>query len=58
MPDGREHITLAEAAEVADAIAFALRYPGRKPVHDSVEIMATLVAARRVDHLEGRASCS
>jgi hypothetical protein len=38
--------------EVADSLAFALRYSGRKRVHDSAEIMAAIVAKRLVEHLE------
>ena len=47
-----ENLTAAQPAEIADAIAFALRYSGRKRVHDSAEIMATIVARRLVEHLE------
>ena len=36
----------------AAALAFALRYQGRKRVHNADEIMAEIVAARLVDHLE------
>jgi hypothetical protein len=42
----------ASADDVADALAFALRYSGRKSVHDSAEIMAAIVAKRLVEHLE------
>jgi hypothetical protein len=38
--------------DVADAIAFALRYSGRKRTRDSGEIMAAIVAQRLVEHLE------
>ena len=37
---------------MASALAFALRYSGRKRVHDSGEMMATIVAKRLVEHLE------
>ena len=45
--------TLSPAAprEVAETIAFALRYSGRKRVHDSSEMMAAIVAKRLVEHL-------
>ncbi len=34
----RENLSLANAEEIADAIAFALRYSGRKRVHDAAEM--------------------
>jgi hypothetical protein len=37
---------------VADALAFALRFDGRKRKRDSREIMARIVARRLVEHLE------
>ena len=33
-------------------LAFALRYQGRKRVHNADEIMSDIVAKRLVDHLE------
>ena len=48
----REKLSLASAEEVADAIAFALRYSGRKRVHDAAEMMSLIVAKRLVAHLE------
>ena len=42
----------ASHEDVADALAFALRYSGRKRVHDSAEIMAAIVAKRLVEHLD------
>ena len=41
----------ATEQEIADAIAFALRYSGRKRVHDAAEMMAGIVAKRLVEHL-------
>ncbi len=41
----------AEPQEVAETIAFALRYSGRKRVHDASEMMAAIVARRLVEHL-------
>jgi hypothetical protein len=35
-----------------DAIAFSLRFDGRKRVHNADEIMAEIVAKRLVEHLE------
>jgi hypothetical protein len=48
MPDLRP----ASADELADALAFALRYRGRKRVHDAAETMAHIVAKRLVEHLD------
>ena len=45
-------LTPATAEDLADALAFALRYSGRKRVHDSGEMMAVIVAKRLVEHLE------
>jgi hypothetical protein len=42
----------ATSQDIADALAFALRYSGRKRVHDSAEIMAAIVAKRLVEHLD------
>jgi len=47
-----ENLSLASAEEIADAIAFALRYSGRKRVHDAAEMMSLIVAKRLVAHLE------
>jgi hypothetical protein len=37
---------------LAAGIAFALRFEGRKRVHNADEIMAEIVAKRLVEHLE------
>jgi hypothetical protein len=42
----------AKPEDLAEALAFALRYSGRKRAHDSTEIMASIVAKRLVEHLE------
>ena len=42
----------AAPEDIADALAFALRYSGRKRIHDSAEIMAAIVAKRLVEHLD------
>jgi hypothetical protein len=47
-----EPLKPAEPQEIADALAFALRYSGRKRVHDSADIMASIVAKRLVEHLD------
>lgn len=38
--------------EIADALAFALRYDGRKRVHHADDLMARIAAERLVKHLE------
>lgn len=43
----------ATAAEIADSLAFALRYEGRKRVNHADEMMARITADRLVRHLEG-----
>ncbi len=45
-------LTPARPEDIADALAFALRYSGRKRVQDSAEIMAAIVARRLVEHLD------
>ena len=52
MTRGRRSLTPASSEEIADAIAFALRYSGRKPVDDLSEMMAAIVAKRLARHLE------
>jgi hypothetical protein len=42
----------ASPDDIADALAFALRFDGRKRKRDSGEIMAAIVARRLVEHLE------
>jgi len=42
----------AEPQDIADALAFALRYSGRKRISDSADIMAGIVAKRLVEHLD------
>lgn len=52
MPDAEDKLTRADPAALADAIAFALRYSGRKRVHYADEYMARIAAERIVQHLE------
>ncbi len=52
MTDPADKLTPAEPRDLADAIAFALRFQGRKHVHNADEIMAEIVAKRLVEHLE------
>ncbi len=51
MPDAAM-LTPADPSDLADAIAYALRFQGRKRVHNADEIMAEIVARRLVEHLE------
>ena len=51
MPEA-DRLTPASSDDVADALAFALRYSGRKRTHDAGEMMAAIVAKRLVEHLE------
>lgn len=45
-------LTPASAQDVADALAFALRFQGRKRTHNADELMSAIVARRLVEHLE------
>jgi hypothetical protein len=47
-----DRLTPASSEDLADALAFALRYSGRKRTHDAGEMMAAIVAKRLVKHLE------
>ena len=47
-----DRLTLADPSDLAAALAFALRFEGRKRVHNADEIMAEIVARRLVEHLE------
>ncbi len=51
MPDA-DKLTPADPSDLAAALAFALRYQGRKRVHNADEIMAEIVAKRLFDHLK------
>ncbi len=52
MTDPSERLTPASAEDLGDALAFALRFQGRKRVHNAGEIMAEIVAKGLVEHLE------
>jgi hypothetical protein len=52
MLDASKPLTPADPADLAAALASALRYQGRKRIHNADEIRAEIVAARLVDHLE------
>ncbi len=50
MTDSAPGLTPADPTDLANALAYALRFQGRKRVHNADEIM--VVAKRLVDHLE------
>jgi len=52
MPDAPDRLTPATPNDLADALAFALRFDGRKRKRDAGEFMARIVARRLVEHLE------
>ncbi|MGD1038170.1 MAG: hypothetical protein ABR878_13540 [Roseiarcus sp.] len=52
MPDAPDRLTPAAPDDLADALAFALRFDGRRRKHDAAEMMAAIVAKRLVEHLE------
>lgn len=54
MPDPAEKLAPADPADLASALAFALRFEGRNRVHDADALMSEIVAKRLVAHL-GRA---
>jgi hypothetical protein len=47
-----DRLTPANPEDLADALSFALRYCGRKRVHDAAEMAAAIFARRLVAHLE------
>jgi hypothetical protein len=47
-----EELTPADPGDLAAALAFALRFQGRKRVHNADELMAEIVAKRLVEHLK------
>ena len=42
----------ADPADVADALAYALRYDGKRRVHHADGVMARITAERLIRHLE------
>ena len=52
MPDPGPPLTPATPDDLVSALAFALRFQGRRRVHDADEIMAEIVAKRLAAHLE------
>ena len=52
MIDPADNLQPASPEDLADALAFALRFGGRKRVHNADELMSAIVAKRLVEHLE------
>jgi hypothetical protein len=52
MPETPDQLAPATPEDLADALAFALRFEGRKRVHNADEMMSAIVARRLVNHLE------
>ena len=44
MPDPADNLTPADPSDLAESIAFALRFEGRKRKHDAAEYMAAIAA--------------
>ena len=57
MTDAPDRLTPATPDDLADALAFALRFDGRRRKHDAAEMMAAIVARRLVEHLERVGIC-
>ena len=53
-PNARTHqkLTPATASDIAESVAFALLFSGKKRVHDSDRMTASIAAQRIVRHLE------
>jgi hypothetical protein len=56
MPDAPDRLRPATPDDVADALAFALRFDGRRRKHDADEILAAIAARPLVERLETRRS--
>ena len=52
MTDPLDKLTPADPGDLASALAFALRFQGRKRVRDADELISAIVAKRLVEHLE------
>lgn len=52
MPHDLANLRPATSDEIADTLSFALRFDGRKRIHQGDELMARIVAKRLIDHLE------
>jgi hypothetical protein len=51
-PDPADKLTPANLQDLAEALALALRFEGRRRVHNADEIMSDIVARRLVERLE------
>ena len=51
MPDANK-LTPADPSDLADALAFALRFAGRKRVHNAMRSWPRLLRSGIVEHLE------
>jgi hypothetical protein len=47
-----DKLTPADASDIAESVAFALLFSGKKRVHDSDRMMASISAQHIVRHLE------
>jgi hypothetical protein len=45
-------LRFADSTELADALAYALRYDGKRRVHHADDAMARITAERLIRHLE------
>lgn len=52
MPDAPENLRPADADDVKQSLAFALRFNGRKRFHSADDYMAQIVAEHLLAHLE------
>jgi hypothetical protein len=52
MPDTDEKLTPAAPEDIAESVAFALLFSGKKRVHDSDRLTASIAAKHIVRHLE------
>ena len=52
MTDDAEKLTPADPSDIANSVAFALLFSGRKRDHDSDRLTASIAAQRIVRHLE------
>jgi hypothetical protein len=52
MSDADDKLTPADASDIADSISFALLFSGKKRVHDSDRLTASIAAQRIVRHHE------
>ena len=51
MPEHNSTLSPTTSEEVADALAFALRFSGRKRTNQAGEFMAQITAQRLIEHL-------